>query len=358
MADLVAALNPLPTPPRARRVSFKLRIENKGEASVHLTRIDPLVGEGIKAPEAFDLDLFHKQTELDEELRRLTRLHQDYEIVRSGAIRDQITRAYAEMFTEALTTATGAARIGSLPRTLLRLGSGRVGDALSNAVMRAETYLYEVEDVVDARRLLDASFDEDGGDAAALRQAYERVLRKAERMHAELPDWSTFATVPPGGAFETHFDVSFGRGLFEPRTRTFSVRTGFVEDTSRETTVAPSFVHASATHTISPDPWMLSVLTVAWAFLGLLLGAAMDVATDDASDSPVPTASEVLASVGGAEWIAAPLLALIVFNVYENLDLGQRIQLPASWRSALLIGALCGLFGERILESLQVLMGA
>jgi hypothetical protein len=55
-------------------------------------------------------------------------------------------------------------------------------------------------------------------------------------------------------------------------------------------------------------------------------------------------------------WVAL-ILALIFFNIYEFTDLGKRFKMMIGWRSALLIGALCGLLGDRILMALKAFVG-
>jgi hypothetical protein len=55
--------------------------------------------------------------------------------------------------------------------------------------------------------------------------------------------------------------------------------------------------------------------------------------------------------------VSAAILALLFFNVYEHTSFGRQLRMNLGWRSALLIGALCGLMQERILTSLKSLLG-
>jgi hypothetical protein len=48
---------------------------------------------------------------------------------------------------------------------------------------------------------------------------------------------------------------------------------------------------------------------------------------------------------------------LIFFNAYEYTSMGKGVGMPISWRSALLIGALCGLLQDRVLAGLKAFFG-
>jgi len=59
-----------------------------------------------------------------------------------------------------------------------------------------------------------------------------------------------------------------------------------------------------------------------------------------------------------SELIAALILALIFFNVFEFTDLLKGVGKNLGWRSAMLIGVLCGLGSDRIFAAFKSLIGA
>ena len=59
----------------------------------------------------------------------------------------------------------------------------------------------------------------------------------------------------------------------------------------------------------------------------------------------------------GSTVIIAIIVTLIFFNIYEFTELGNRFKMSLGWRSALLIGALCGFFGDRIVAAIQGFIG-
>jgi hypothetical protein len=53
-----------------------------------------------------------------------------------------------------------------------------------------------------------------------------------------------------------------------------------------------------------------------------------------------------------------PIVAFVFFNGYEYTSLANGIGSSLSWRSALLLGALCGIAQARVLAALRALIGA
>lgn len=100
---------------------------------------------------------------------------------------------------------------------------------------------------------------------------------------------------------------------------------------------------------VSPYPLSLSMVAIAASLLGVLLKITLE------------GASNVGPVLVGMFWslklFVAPIVALIFFNVYEHTSIGKDLTMPVSWRSALLIGAICGLAQDRILAALKAMIG-
>lgn len=155
-------------------------------------------------------------------------------------------------------------------------------------------------------------------------------------------------TIHPGASYETRFDVRYQRHWINPSPLTFAVDATLDDGPpsaagSQDTDLV---VRACATETIAPNPLTLTAITVAGAVLGALVRLSLD----------------GFGRGWATDWLRAGLaaggLAGIVFNTLEYVDLGRRVQAPATWRGALLVGALCGLFSEQIMDVLGALVGA
>ena len=112
--------------------------------------------------------------------------------------------------------------------------------------------------------------------------------------------------------------------------------------------------HVGGTSTsiqISPRPYVLSIVSVAASLLGSLLGLVKDNTVEHLAYLP-----RFIGAWNSGTFIGSAVLALVIFNVYEHIGLKDRFKAPVGWRSALLIGILCGLFQERLLAALGTLL--
>ena len=108
---------------------------------------------------------------------------------------------------------------------------------------------------------------------------------------------------------------------------------------------------ATASVRISPSPLALTSIAMASAVLGLALKHVFPIAGTE---------------VGGISWtsifplselVASLILALVFFNVFEFTDLLKGMRRNLGWRSAMLIGVLCGLGSDRIFAAIKSLIG-
>lgn len=106
----------------------------------------------------------------------------------------------------------------------------------------------------------------------------------------------------------------------------------------------------STTIDVSPRPFMLSTIAV----LGALLGAGILLLVGDGDRIRL---EDVVETLNSASLLVSTAIAVIFFNVYENVHIGKEFKMPADWRSALFIGAICGLAQDRIIEALRALIG-
>lgn len=104
----------------------------------------------------------------------------------------------------------------------------------------------------------------------------------------------------------------------------------------------------SASISVSPNPISLTALAVAASAAGTAIRYLVE--------TPVRPTAENLA----AQWpsfLVAALTALIVFNIFDLTRLRDQVHTRASWRSAILVGFLCGYLNQRILAAVEALLG-
>jgi hypothetical protein len=89
--------------------------------------------------------------------------------------------------------------------------------------------------------------------------------------------------------------------------------------------------------------------------LGVILKHAIELSSS--STHVAATFDNHELTIFGVHTTAAIILALVFFNVYEFTEMGKKLIIGIGWRSALLIGVLCGILGDRILAAVKALLG-
>jgi hypothetical protein len=170
---------------------------------------------------------------------------------------------------------------------------------------------------------------------------------------------SEIATLAGGSIYATTFVFSFARGMLEPRKYTIALEAKFQEDESE----IVETVAASASTIISPRAFWLSCIAVVSSVLGAVLRTALHAGTSVIGDSneTLPPLDFVLhqlqRQVISLETLGGMVVALVIFNIYEQTEFGARVKMGVGWRSALLIGVLAGVFTDRLLIALAVFIG-
>src|SRR5215472_10347845 len=103
---------------------------------------------------------------------------------------------------------------------------------------------------------------------------------------------------------------------------------------------------------ISPNPFVLTMIAIFAAFLGAILKKITSSTSSGVSFDP-----SIRAFLSGPV-LAAAIIALVFFNIYEFTTIGDKFKMPVSWRSALLIGLLVGLFDDQFLAALKAFAGS
>lgn len=173
-------------------------------------------------------------------------------------------------------------------------------------------------------------------------------MEQLAKLESQMQDQKTssLATIEPDSFFAMTYILKFPRRLLNPKKFNLSIEGSFSEANKEER-------HVGSTTTsliISPKPYVLTVIAVVSSLLGVLLKVAMDSSSENFR-------AELLSALLGKDSMVAIILAIIFFNVYEFTGLGKKFQIGVGWRSALLIGSLCGLAGDRVLGALKAFIG-
>jgi hypothetical protein len=144
--------------------------------------------------------------------------------------------------------------------------------------------------------------------------------------------------------YKTTYIIDARRGWFD--TRSYSVNVDVMLRTSREK--REIFRRTGALVSVTPSSLSLTALAILTALVGATIGLVAG-----ADRAPRPEA--FVENWGG--YLVAALTAAIVFNIFDFTNLRDRFQARVSWRSAILVGFVCGYLNDRILDALQALLG-
>ena len=385
MAKVECLLSEQLTDQRSDQKTYTLRVENQGSESVQIHAITPRIPDDVELVEIQDTSLAGakaRHTDLCSELSNLV----TYKILDdSKANRRRATDAYKEIFSKALKGAGFNNIIG-----------GRTGSALSERFGNAaNVWGFKIESVADARsarsRFLSDYGDEGGegekrgeggegkqGDAnsgessvkegvvedsslqddlSSLIELFDAKVEQLERQEQNLggeAESGELTVVAPDSHFAMGYSLNFPRNSLNPRKYVVSV------DVTYSSTGAQKVLGTASTSVvISPRPLALSAVAVGSGLLGVVLNATFFTDGGTGTEPAVTQASieTIWNALASGHGLSAAILALIVFNIYEYLDFGKAVTMGVGWRSALTVGALCGLFGERMVSAVSVIVG-
>jgi hypothetical protein len=348
---------------RARRVIYNVTVENLGPGALHIRSVSPRVGPQVGVSEVVtpaDLAESDQVGDLCASVERLLRewlasvVAQDPmpPARRRRGVVAQVTDRLAGTFSALVLLAPGVAlrvvrdldALTELPRPLRPSPSAadrRIDDLvppLYDPKAAEHTVARFRETLPPAPPEVVAAFD------ARLDQ-----LARLDRGHGRKPD---VVLLPPDSQYRQTLELDFRRGWLNPRKHTVSIEVRYAEaDDADGRHAHGDWRMATATEfvVISPNPVLLTLTTLVGAALGTVLHVAV---ADGRPRAPLDVA-DPLTTITSNAGVTAAILALVFFNVFEFTSLAGKFRQYVNWRGALLVGVLCGLGGDKILQALH-----
>jgi hypothetical protein len=340
MASLALKLEEQLSDQRSNEIAYRLTIENTDSKPIRLQAVVPRVPVGANLLEVTNSSLAETSARKAELIAELTLLLRQYLWVVSEEFRKQLVERTSEKYKEFYGS------LGSILRMVVKLLVGPwtwVGD-ISRYF---ESFQFNIHSASDARSA-HARWMTNVNEHVAIRSLFEAKLEQLERIEAQMGggDNPGLTVIEAGSYFAATYVIRFSRGVLEPR----KYQVGFNATYQEPEKSAEGSASTATNVQISPYPLSLSIVAVASAILGALLRLSL-------GGSHNPLADLILSATSG-ELLVGPVIALIFFNVYEYTSVGKELGISVSWRSALLIGAVCGIAQERVLAALKALFGA
>lgn len=322
---------------RSDHCAYKLVVKNSSDKAVRLLGVEPRIPSDARLIEIIDTSVADTTSRRTILLGELNRLLQQYLLVTSESFRDTHQKVEKERV-RALLSPVG---IVALYIEILT-GSSEWQERLRGEL---ETFSYRISSTSDAeealRRWLLPISDQKHEIIASLFEAKTLQLSQIEHLMDE-NERRSLINIEAGGVFTATYVLKFQRRFFDPKKYQLAF------DVIYEQTElgAPQTASGVAGIQISPSPFTLSLFAIFAAILGVTLRVSLTGTND------VIGALKDLALSG--QLLVGPIVALIFFNVFEYTSMGKNFaKMSVSWRSALLIGALCGIAQDRILAALK-----
>jgi hypothetical protein len=324
---------------RSDHIAYKLTIENPDSKPIRLLSVKPRVPDGASLLEIKDTSLaeaYMRKAELIEELNRLLR---QFLWVTSETFRQTWIERQREAFKK-IFSVTG---IFNLYFHLLY----NYRSFQARMKREFESFAFKIASASDARSAY-VRWMKNSSEHEAIRTLFEAKTEQLEHVEARMDesDRPGLTAIEAGSCFNATYVLKFARGFLEPRKYQVDFDATYLHadsGSSQSTSTATNIQ-------ISPYPFILSVVAIIAALLGVLLRGSLGSVGDPFQ--------EMFLLANSGKLLFGPVVALIFFNVYEYTSIGKDIDISVSWRSALLIGSLCGIAQDRVLAALKALIGA
>ena len=331
------------------QVAYKLTVLNTSVEPMSIMGLKPHVPRGAKllgiADSESAIGFANKQALIEE----LNNLLNDFLWLELEAFRKDFVAAQLETYKSIF-------KLRGVLRAYMYLAIRR--DVFERQIRRRFTsFRYEITSGDDARRAyytwLDTSAPSFAGplhDQQGIRVLFKAKLEQLEAVEARLlesvSDGKNLTFIEPEASFSATYVLQFDRALLEPR----KYQVGFDVRYRMSGAQVPISACVATNIQITPSPLSLSFVAIVAAVLGAMLRGSLE--------GEINKFEEIIKSATTGQIIVGPIVALVFFNIYEHTALGKKLNFSISWRSALFVGALCGLAQDRVIAALTALIGA
>lgn len=329
---------------RSNQIALKLIVTNNTSKKVEVLSITPKVPEGVKVeeePDTFEEAAIETHRALCTEL---TEILSNFLTVKSEDYRKKSAEANIKVINLVMK---------NLPTITLRMYAGLMRSAVVSNIRKkymslGETYIYKITSLENAKWAFERWIKET--DETTVKEIFEGKMNQLAEKEKQIGGAKSvaIAQIETGSFYSRNYIVKCKRNFLSQNVFNinFDVLYRYKDDSVdlRGT--------SSKTLVIAPHSFLLSVLAVLFAFLGVALQIALE-------KNPLEPDYYKLAFsyFSGSAGLKAAIISLLFFNIFEYTDFSERLKIGINWRTALVIGIASGLFGERLIDALKVLLG-
>jgi hypothetical protein len=330
---------------RSNEVSFKVTILNKSEEKIELQSLTPKVPYGVsieEQEETFRESNFQIFQDLCYELSELLNNHlkseSDAYVSRLAKVESDLIEKYLHSLADRLKVYYALMR-----KSARREMENQIGRSLA-------TFKYKIKNYSDAQWAYEKYFK--NSDESLIKGFFEGKLKQMEDLNSriDISNSNAIANIEAGSFYSRNYIIKCKRNMVSEKKFTFTIDSQFVGESKEKI----QRTTASTTIVISPYPFSLSLA----AMISSLFGVVLKFTFQEMNFSSVTYYfSKLGTSLITGPGISALIISLIFFNILEFTDIGKKLNIGINWRSAMFIGVMAGIMGERLVESMKVLIG-
>ena len=330
---------------RSNEVSFKVTILNQTDEKIELQALTPKVPLGVLIEEQEDTfreSNFEKFQDLCEELSELLN---NYLKCESDAYVSRLTQVETVLAEHHLSS------VASRLKFLFAISRKSTKGVLENKIRRAyDIFRFKFKNYSDAQWAYEKYFKD--SEESVVKGFFEGKLKQLENLNSSIDSSNSncIANIEAGSFYSRNYIIKCKRNMVSEKKFTFSIDGQFVGDSKEKiqrTTVSTTIV-------ISPYPFSLSVAAMISSLFGVILKFTL-------KEMNISSVSHYFSELGTTlitgPGISALIISLLFFNILEFTDIGKKLNIGINWRSAMFIGVMAGIMGERLIESMKVLIG-
>jgi len=330
---------------RSNQVAFKFQIDNGGSVPITLLNALPRLPEEALLIEVKDRSNAASTAKRIDLLEDLTKMLNMQLWLRSEDLRKDMVAKQKAMVSELLTVT------GYLKVVFQLLFSHNKYESQINRNFSCTKY--EITSIEDAHAAVTRWID-NAESKNVLTEIFIEKVEQLVRVDSIVNDSEkrALSVIESGSFYAATYILKFPRSLVDPRKYQFTVEAAYelAGELGRDKhSTQTQLISSTASILISPYPAALSLITIVGSILGSAIQLSLMASNHDFYET-------VFATTKSGKIIIAPVIAFIFFNIYEHTSLGKNLNVGVSWRSALLIGALCGLSQDRVLSALQAFL--
>ncbi|MED1043990.1 hypothetical protein P4T54_05595 [Bacillus mycoides] len=334
---------------RSDQIAVKLIVDNSGGERIKLISLTPNVPFGVQIEERRDTSQESKKEKAIDLCLELTDildgyLENNYEIIKAGRISLGKERVN-EIF-----------KVKSFFSVYASLFKQTLLSQELRAINRKLTSIkFTVQNLADAEWAYDKWFANLSDDIIE-KGLYEGKLQQLKNLENQMSEIESnvLALIEPASSYTRSYVIKFKRRLFSQKIFNITIDGLYADENSssqyRGTVSEPV--------TISPSSLALTFLAIISSILGAILKYNLE--HSNGSDSISKYLMDLFTNLTTSYGLSSAIVAIVFFNIYEHInfgDFGKKINQSPNWQVALLIGALSGLMGDKIVKALNIFIG-